>query len=131
MVDKLIARARSVLGAPFRLHGRDPETGLDCVGLIAWVYELGTNIPAGYALRGGDGARFAQIISALGLTKRRAAFRAGDLLLMQAGAAQFHLGLWTGTSLIHADAMLRRTVEMPGTPPWQVIGAWHNQRRKI
>lgn len=49
----------------------------------------------------------------------------GDILLMQAGPAQFHLGCWTGESLIHADARLRRVVELPGPPPWPLLGAWH------
>ena len=31
----LAAAAESLVGTRFRLHGRDPDTGLDCVGLLA------------------------------------------------------------------------------------------------
>jgi murein DD-endopeptidase / murein LD-carboxypeptidase len=127
-----IDRARSVIGARFRLHGRNPETGLDCVGLIAFAYDRAAGragaIPTGYALRGGSEESHAAMITALRLTRRRWAARAGDMLLMRAGPEQFHLGLWTGDSLIHADAQLRRVVEMPGPPPWPVIGIWHKRK---
>jgi hypothetical protein len=49
---------------------------------------------------------------------------AGDVLVMNAGPGQLHLGLWSGTGLIHGDAGLRRVVERPGAPPWPVTGLW-------
>ena len=125
MVDRIVARARKLIEVPFRLHGRDAETGLDCVGLVALAYARTVGIPTGYALRGGSAESFITMIAALSLTRRRGPPRPGDVLLMQAGPAQFHIGLWTGESLIHADATLRRVVEMPGPLPWPVIGAWH------
>lgn len=30
----LVVEARTLLGVPFRLHGRDPQRGLDCAGLL-------------------------------------------------------------------------------------------------
>ncbi len=33
----IIAIARTCLGAPYRHQGRDPRTGLDCAGLIAYL----------------------------------------------------------------------------------------------
>jgi murein DD-endopeptidase / murein LD-carboxypeptidase len=128
--DKVIARARAAIGTPFRLHGREIESGLDCVGLVAFAYDQHEDIPTGYSLRGGTAQGFARMIGAFQLVYRRGKFRAGDVLLMQAGAAQFHFGLWTGDSLIHADAILRRTVERPGMPPWPVVGSWYQGRRK-
>ena len=130
MADDPIARARAALGVPFRLHGRDPATGLDCVGLVAFAWGLHTGVPTGYAMRGGSVEGYVAMIGALRLTRRRAEPRAGDALLMMAGPRQFHLGLWTGESLIHADAGLRRVVELPGAPPWRAIGAWHRKRRR-
>ena len=47
----VVARARAVLGVPFRLHGRD-GAGLDCVGLAAHALQL--DVPSGYPLRGGE-----------------------------------------------------------------------------
>ncbi len=126
----IIARARSALGAPFRLHGRDLATGVDCVGLAALALGKVSGVPTGYALRGGSIDACIEAIRALCLTRRRGEPRRGDLLLMMAGPHQFHLGLWTGEGLIHADANARRVVERPGAPPWRIIAAWHNHRRK-
>ncbi len=130
MADRIIARARALLGVPFRLHGRDPETGLDCVGLVARACHRDEGVPTGYALRGGNADGYGRIIDALRLTRRRGDPRTGDILLMAAGPEQFHLGFWTGSSLIHADAMLRRVVETPGAVPWPIIGIWHNRKRR-
>lgn len=130
MADRIIANARALIGVPFRLHGRDAASGLDCVGLVAFAYTRREGIPTGYSLRGGSVESFTSMIAALGLARRRATPSAGDVLLMRAGPAQFHLGLWTGDSLIHADATLRRVVELPGPLPWPVIGAWHDRKRR-
>ena len=130
MAVRILKRARALIGVPFRLHGREPVYGMDCVGLVAAAYCASAGIPVGYALRGGSVDAYVSMINALRLTRRRGLLRPGDVLLMNAGPQQFHLGLWTGTSLIHADAMLRRVAELPGLPPWPVIGAWHNRKRK-
>ena len=116
------ARARSAIGARFRLHGRDPASGLDCVGLAAFA--LGHDaVPSGYALRSGDAARVGDVAEAMGL--RRVANRAaGDLLLLAAGPGQLHLAIDSGDGIIHADALLRRVVERPGAIPWPVLGRW-------
>lgn len=131
-VNMIVERARACVGTAFRLHGRDPAHGLDCIGLIGWALDRVDDVPRGYALRGGDPAAFAVMIEGAGLlpvTDRRA----GDVLLMQAGPAQVHFAIWTGTSLIHADAGLRRVVERPGAPPWPVLGQWRAglQKREI
>lgn len=122
-MNAIVARARGCVGTAFRLHGRDPERGLDCVGLVGVALDRLDALPRGYALRGGDPVRYAAMISAAGLepTDHRGG---GDVLLMQTGPVQFHLGIWTGASLIHADAGLRRVVEMPGDPVWPVLGQW-------
>src|SRR3546814_13891877 len=48
------AAAAQLLGTRFRLHGRDPATGLDCVGLVACAFEragVTLQVPRGYHLR--------------------------------------------------------------------------------
>ena len=50
----LAAAAESLVGTRFRLHGRDPDTGLDCVGLLAAsLAAIGraAPLPNGYRLR--------------------------------------------------------------------------------
>lgn len=118
----VVERARSAIGTRFRLHGRDPATGLDCVGLVALAYGEKA-VPSGYALRGGDPAQVAALIEARGFGPAVPAC-AGDLLLCASGPGQLHLVIDSGSGVIHADAMLRRVVERPGPVPWPVIGRW-------
>jgi murein DD-endopeptidase / murein LD-carboxypeptidase len=120
-----VIRARALVGTRFRLHGRDPVTGLDCVGLITCVFPAITRPPEGYALRGGTAAGFAAMFIANGMTCRNGEPCAGDILLLQPSAAQFHLGIWSGGSLIHADGVLRRVVETPGALAWLLVSGWY------
>lgn len=88
------------------------------------AYALGGTVPTGYSLRSRDPAHWERVIRAHGFVRRRAGWRRGDLLMVCPGVAQIHLGVWTGASLIHADAGLGCIVETPGTPRWPVISAW-------
>ena len=123
--ERAVQAARGAIGSRFRLHGRDPDLGLDCVGLAALAMRAAGfpgDIPAGYALRGGDAQGIAARFDASGLV--RGDGTAGDLALFEAGPAQFHLGVIVGGGIVHADAMLRRVVERPGPPPWPALGYW-------
>ena len=117
--------ARAMVGARFRLHGRHPDSGLDCIGLVAhalaasgWVGD----VPTGYALRGGDPGVVAGFLDQC--LPRGDSERPGDILLVAPGAGQLHLAIRTARGIVHADASLRRVVERPGTAPWPLIGAW-------
>ncbi|MFA5990259.1 MAG: NlpC/P60 family protein [Sphingomonas sp.] len=124
--ERIVLAARAALGVRFRLHGRDMAHGFDCVGLVAHALRAGGfcgAVPSGYALRGGDAAKMAAHLSAAGLVPARMA-RAGDVVLFATGPAQFHLAIDTGGSIIHADAVLRRVVERPGSGAWPIIGRW-------
>lgn len=108
-----IARAAEALvGTRFRLHGRDPATGLDCVGLVAAA--LGSRAPAGYGLRNSDIADALAFAASIGLTEVSGAFQPGDVLLVHAGPVQHHLlVVGTANNFIHAHAGLRRVVATP------------------
>lgn len=120
MVDDPVARARGLVGTRFRLHGRD-ASGIDCIGVVAHAH--GLTVPSGYAMRSDDRARLEQALVELGFAST-ASRRAGDVVVLQPGPVQLHLGLWTGDALIHADALLRCVVETPGTPRWPVLSTW-------
>jgi hypothetical protein len=124
--DRVAAAALAVVGARFRLHGRNPREGLDCVGLVAHALAQGgwrgREVPTGYALRGGDPARVAALLDAM--LARGAGEAAGDILLAVPGPGQLHLAIRTARGIVHADAQMRRVVERPGPVPWPLIGAW-------
>jgi len=121
VAPKVVTRARALIGTPFRLHGRD-AAGLDCVGLVALAWQQ-TQIATGYALRTNDPAAIEAALRVLRFRRRRK-LKPGDILILNAGPAQLHLGIWTGTSLIHADAGLRRVVETPDWPRWPILSMW-------
>lgn len=115
-------RARSVLGARFRLHGRDPASGLDCVGLVAFAWELA--VPAGYALRSAPRARIETMLAKTGF-RACAADCPGAVVLTTPGPGQLHLGIANGANgIVHADAIARRVIERGAPLPWPVLGAW-------
>ncbi|MCC2977399.1 peptidoglycan endopeptidase [Sphingomonas sp. PL-96] len=118
----IVAAARAAVGSRFRLHGRNPALGLDCVGLVA-VALGGRNVPADYALRSGDTMRAEAALREAGLRPVNLA-DAGDVLLLRAGPGQLHLAIRSETGIIHADAVLRRVVERPGAVPFALVSAW-------
>lgn len=120
-MSEIAARARALVGTRFRLHGRDPATGLDCIGLVA----AATGVPArtGYALRGGDPREIEAVLRAAGFV-RASAIAPGDVVLSRPGPGQLHLGVSSATGTVHADATLRRVVERPGAPEGEVLGIW-------
>ena len=128
--ERVAVAALALVGAPFRLHGRDVASGLDCIGVIAaalrgagWVGE----VPSGYALRGGDPAAvIARFDAVLARGDGRAA---GDVLLFRVGPGQIHGAVRTGAGIVHADAGLRRVVARPGVPDWPRLGAWRYEGR--
>lgn len=123
MGEDIAAAARALVGARFRLHGRNPATGLDCAGVVALACGRSGDGPKGYALRGGSAAGFSAMLDAAGFARVRHP-QSGDVALVEAGPAQFHLVVMTGQGFVHADAALRRVVERPGALPWPVIGYW-------
>ena len=59
--DAFARAAEALIGTPFALHGRSPQHGLDCVGLVACGLEACGNaprVPEGYGLRNTNIERF-------------------------------------------------------------------------
>ncbi len=98
----VLAEARRCLGVPFVPHGRDPETGLDCAGLVLHCYACagGALKDHGYSLNGrvdlwpliletGSTAGFAVVSLAEEL-------REGDILALRRPANTPHLNNHVG-----------------------------------
>jgi hypothetical protein len=127
--DRLAAAALGLVGVPFRMHGRDPATGLDCVGVaVAALAGIGRQVspPLDYRLRGGCLHRFDRWAAQCGLTAvpLRGMDVPGDVLLCAAGPQQFHVMIDAGPVLVHAHATLRRVVAHPRPSPWPVVRRW-------
>jgi lipoprotein Spr len=127
--DDIVARARRLVGTPFRPQGRDPRTGLDCAGVVATVFELPMDFARrNYRLRGDHSAEIAAVLLRRCDAVTDGSRRAADVLLVAVAADQVHLAIWCGESFVHADARLRRVVETPGPPPWPALGAFRMHR---
>lgn len=127
--EALAAAALEFIGCPFRLHGRDPATGLDCVGLIAAALAaVGVRpvAPGGYALRNLDIAQWLPLAQRSGLVPTSGPVRTGDVMLIALPTCQHHLVIAVGpASVVHAHAGLRRVVRQPLDPAWQIAARWH------
>ena len=92
--DALAQAAQNLIGSPFRLHGRNRETGLDCIGVVgAALAGCGRPVrwPEGYRLRNSGIARWMEFAGINGLQSCTGNIRRGDVLLTRPGPAQHHL----------------------------------------
>ena len=127
---RIAAAALALVGTPFRLRGRDPRTGLDCVGLALVAFGRAGVPPVvapAYQLRGTSRERAEAALRCAGLVPAEAA-RAGDLVVAESGPMQLHLMICTGAgpsaAYVHAHAGLGRVVAMPGPISLPVLGIW-------
>lgn len=115
--QELVNAAESYVGVRFRLHGRNPEDGLDCVGLIACCLELigkRPTIPEGYRLRNTQISSWICCADLSDLERVTGPVEAGDILLTRPGPGQHHLLIAANDhEAIHAHAGLRRVVRQP------------------
>lgn len=118
------AGAEALLGAPFRLGGRTPATGLDCVGLVACALG-GAEAPTGYGLRNSAIDRHLAFATRAGFISATGPIARGDLVLAVPGPAQHHLLVALGPAIfIHAHAGLGRVVPLSGPLPWPTRARW-------
>lgn len=123
----LAEAAERLVGIPFRLHGRDPVFGLDCVGLVgAALAAIGrpVRLPNGYRLRATSVGHLLEQAAFAGIVEILGAARPGDVLLMRPGPVQHHLVIAGAEGgFVHAHAGLRRVVLTPALP-WRVERQW-------
>lgn len=120
--------ARCLVGTPFRLHGRDPATGLDCIGVLsATMAQVGRPIapPNGYATRLRDLDAFRPLAFTWGFAEASGPVEPGDVLMFAVGPVHFHLAIAAERGLfVHAHAGLRRVVLGPAGADWRATGHW-------
>lgn len=133
--EKLALAAAHFIGVRFRLNGRDPESGLDCIGLLACSLKaIGETpaVPEGYSLRNSDLHRWIACAKASGFIRASGSVQAGDVLLTRPGPGQHHVLIAANKSeVIHAHAGLRRVVRQAFPPIGTIQAHWRlRQSRK-
>ena len=116
MSAAIVGAARDLIGVRWRHQGRDPQTGVDCVGLCLFALKA-----AGFSLphipdypRRHNGSL---LLSALQRHLTRvpvAALASGDIGLFQESGLPIHVGILSRegeAAVIHAHARRRKVVE--------------------
>lgn len=134
--DAFAANAAALEGAPFRLGGRDPRTGIDCVGLVACARGSMTapvvEAPSGYGLRNSAIAPHLRFAERAGFVPAAGPDARGDMILVSPGPAQHHLLVALAANhFVHAHAGLRRVVIHRGPLPWPVLARWRLLETKV
>lgn len=117
--------ALSLVGTPFRLHGRDPVRGLDCVGLVAEAMRRAGHRPLppeGYSLRTLSIAALLPSAAESGLVA--CGQNDADIVLARVNPVQAHVLVATPGGFVHAHAGLGQVVFLPAPLPWTAIGWW-------
>lgn len=121
-------QAASLVGTPFKLHGRNPRLGLDCVGLVACsLVNAGIPVttPEGYALRNLSIDTWLACAARSSLAFVEGTIETGDIILVRPGPAQSHLLIAASpNSFIHAHAGLRKVARLNAQLPWPVARQW-------
>ncbi|WP_295636799.1 peptidoglycan endopeptidase [Novosphingobium sp.] len=113
-----------LIGVPFRLHGRIPATGLDCVGLVAAAMkQAGYHpvAPQGYSVRALTVKPLLGFAATSGLVE---VDERGDIWLAQVHSLQCHLLIAVPGGAVHAHAGLGRVVFMPDPLAWPIVMRW-------
>jgi cell wall-associated NlpC family hydrolase len=126
--DQIAAAASSLIGVRFQLGGRDPQAGLDCVGVIltalAATGRTAPPLPV-YTMRRTQLTPFDRLAAGQALRDTARRSEAGDVLVFRTGPAQWHaaIALHDGR-IVHAHAALRRVVCSPVPPDWTIARHW-------
>lgn len=127
--EAVAAAGEALVGCPFRLHGRDPASGVDCVGLVACALAAAGArpvAPLGYGLRNLGIAQWLPLAERSGLIPTTdEALQRGDVVLITLAHCQHHLVIAADSqNVIHAHAGLRRVVRQPFDPDWRIGATW-------
>ncbi|MEO9599630.1 peptidoglycan endopeptidase [Parasphingorhabdus sp.] len=121
MAEKVV----SLCGAPFCLHGRDEDIGLDCIGLalqclIAGDFEC--DAPNGYSIRGGSEQSISAFMTETGFSRfpPESELCEGDIILVRPSPVQWHFLIRAKDGFVHAHAGLSKVVFCPGEAPWPI-----------
>ena len=122
----IVAAARACVGTRFRVQGRTPGLGLDCVGVVLVAARAAGIVPASlsaYALGSDHEADIEPVLAQVGC-KFVVSALPGDILVIAPSTRQRHLAIVTKAGVVHAHAGLGRIVEGPVDAGWAIVGAY-------
>lgn len=106
--DSIVENSRSLLGIRYKWAGETPERGVDCSGLVRYVFlKLGINLPH-------SSAQLARLGAPVG--KDTSEMRPGDLLVFSKKQSKriSHVGIYVGDGMmVHASSNSKQVVETP------------------
>lgn len=124
----LVTEARTWLGVPFLHQGRT-RNGVDCIGYVAAMCaKLGVfapldNLPHNYARN-----PQALLTDAVRMLGKPTTLEVGCLILIKwpTAAHPSHVGIYTGTSMIHCYEAVGKVVEHGYSMPWpeRTVSLW-------
>ena len=120
--------AEALIGSPYRLYGRNPSTGLDCVGFVLSALAVSgrttCELPS-YGLRNIGIARHLMFAEKNGFSPATGACSRGDLVLVEPGPGQHHLLVALGRNrFAHAHAGARKALCQTGLASWSLTAHW-------
>lgn len=131
MASEAAHRAVRLVGTRFRPQGREPATGLDCLGLVLAAHRIKASLaPRDYRLRGDHGDALLGAAERWFRRVRPAMARPGDVLVLAPAPDQLHLAILTPRGFVHADAGLGKVVETPGDPAWPMRAILRRRARQ-
>ncbi len=106
--DSVVEGTRALLGVRYKWAGTGPERGVDCSGLVRYVFsKMGIDLPHSAAQL----ARLGEPVE-----RDTSEMRPGDLLVFSKPASKriSHVGVYVGDGvMVHASSTNRRVVETP------------------
>ncbi len=119
-------KAVSLCGVEFRLHGRDVEDGLDCIGLAEQCLlaaDVDCEAPNGYSIRGGSEESINAFMADIGFIRfpPETGLCEGDIVLVRPSPVQWHFLIRAKDGFVHAHAGLGKVVFCPGDAPWPIV----------
>jgi cell wall-associated NlpC family hydrolase len=103
--------AIGLVGTPYRWGGNTPESGFDCSGLIAHVYQKGAHLQS---------PRTVADLKSWGSPLNADDLRTGDLVVFSKGGEATHAGIYVGEGrFVHAPSTGGRVrLDRINTPYW-------------
>lgn len=118
-MNQVVECARQYLGVPYHHQGRNRVSGLDCAGLVIVVGD-----DLGYMIQDWEGYKptphaytFKKVVEK-NLVKYTELFP-GAILMFRFATEPQHLGIFTGTTIIHAYSKVKKVTEHRYADVWK------------